>query len=563
MKGLKKLLAFAVVPAMLFSFAACGETGGTGGGGGTEDGGYKDVVERPEIEMPETPAQVQYPEKPASAPAKPAEGVKPSVKEYVSSQSKSGYTVEKKGNGAAVTYREVSNWAYVYASVENYSPAYGNFKITLQNGDPAAERIAIQAVYYEAYDLGYAPVTVHMGEIAEGEQYIVVELGEYPITNASYQPVQGESVKDKTIIGFVIFVDSLPSYAATDRTGAFEITNFEFLADGDPSLEDRYVKPVADLAAATAEGGATVQAGETVKVSGSGSAIIPLEKYSVDYTKFNVTLRGEAETEVELALRYTLGGKTMTSAPKQVTLNGGDTAAEYDFFDLRPTEGGDDITTQFVKNGEVQAIVVTPKTDGREVEICAVSFVRTATDGAYVSDAWTSTSDVTVLRAANGGNAKLEYMFYTAWNNFTVPVRKGAGVTGITFKIYAPEGLTHLGIGIKNNAMVGSAGQSAGTFILRGSSYLFNGAASDTVGTIGDTEPNLKGLVETVAYDEATKIYTISYDFTGVESMDFSEYTLTSLIFYLNCPGTADEVEEHLFEGSRALYFLSIDLTTD
>jgi len=550
MKTAQKFIAILGVSALLFAFPACGETDDKPNApdNGNTDGGYKDTIERPEIEMPEIAEQVVYPAKPATAPSKPVEGVAPSIGAYTASQTKSTYTIAERDGVHSVTYAGVSDWSYVYASVENYSPEYGNIKITLHNGTPAAERIAIQAVYYEAYDLGYAPVTVHLGELAEGEQYVISELGSHKITNASYQQVQDKTVREQTVIGFVIFIDSLPSFAPTSPSGALDFVDFEFLKDGDPALDDRYVKPVVSMT------------GESAEVSGE-PLLLPVEKYSVDYTKYTLELNGAAGGQVELAVQYTLGAQTAISAPKTVTLTGGAQTVEYDFTDVRPTAGGDDMTTQFIKNGVVKAISVTP-VGGSTATVSKPAFVRTATDTAYVSDAWNSAaSSVAIVRAANGGNAKIEYSFYDSWGNFSVPVRKGAGVTGIQFTIYAPDGLDHLGIGITNNSMLSSGGQNAGSFILRGASALFNGTESETVGTMNsDAEPNLKGLKETLSYDVETKTYTIVYDFKGMENK-FSEYTTTSLLFYLNCPDTGDA--QHYFEGTRTLYILSIDLLTE
>lgn len=570
MKTWKKQFALFLVPALLLAFAGCDREQTPGGGGETPppggDPAYKDTVERPEIEMPEPALQVVYPAKPAQKPALPAEGTVPSVKRYVASEAANPYAVTEKDGEAEISYTDVSDWAYVYAEVENYSPEYGNFKITLNNGAPAAERVAVQAIYYEAYELGYSPaVTVYLGELAEGEQYVIGELGEHLITDAAYNKVSGQSVKDKTVLGFVLFFDSLPSFAPpTDATGKIDVVGFELLKDGDPKLEDRYVKPETDFAEATADEGtsAAVREGK-LAVSGNGSAYLPIRKYSADFTAFK--LEFVKQTDFEVSVRYRMDGRTLLSAPEQVTADGEFT---YDFTDLRPTDGGDDLTTQWIRNAEVTDIVITPLTAGKEVLISGVSFLRTATDGAYVANVWSSsTSDVTIVRAANGGNAKLEYSYYTAWNNFTVPVRKGDGIRRIRLTVYAPDGLTHLGVGLTNSSSQSSNGQAMGSYILRGSSYLFNGAESDTVGEIGETEPNLTGMKETVSYLAETKTYVLEYDFTSMKpdasGKTFADYTISSLIFYLNCPDTADVAAEHEFDGVRRLYFLSIDLLKD
>lgn len=570
MKGMKKLLAFVTLPALLFAAAACDGTNdgdGTGGnnGGGTGGGGYKDVIERPDIETPATPPQIVYPEKPASAPSSPAAGAVPAISSYTAFKADSTYKIEGT-SPVHISYQDVTDFAYVYAAVENYSPAYGNVKITLNSS--GAERFAVQAVYYEAYDLGYSPVTVHLQELTDGEQYAIFEMGESLITDKNYTAVQGQSVKDKTILGFVLFIDSLPSYAPTaDASGALDIINFEFLPDGDPALEDRYVKPVADLSAATADSGVTLTKEEgKITASGSGSVYIPVEKYSTDYAKLQVALRGDAGAKASIAVQYTLpGAAKAVSSATQVTLTGEDDPFEYDYENAMPDSDDDDLKTQYIKNGTVTAVVVTP-VEG-EIGIEGVTFIRTAAAGAYVADNWVSnSSDITIPRAANGGNAKLEMMFNESWLNLSVGVKNGAGVKGMQIKVYAPDGLTHLGIGIVNNSSAHSEGQNPGQFVLRGSATLFNGKDSALSGANGVLMgENLEGIVETVSYDEAAKIYTIGYDFSKMHLTDntkFEDYTITSLIFYPHCPSPCAQKAQHQYDGSRNLYFLSIDLIT-
>lgn len=534
MKGLKKFLALAAVPAMLLTLAACKTT----------PGGYKDVIDRPDIEMPATPPQAVYPEKPATKPSAPAAGVAPSIAAYTASESINPYQITKDEGTVHVSYKDVSNFAYVYAEVKDYSPTYGNVKITLNNS--GAERLAIQAVYYEQYELGYTPVTVYLNNLIAGEQYAIFEMKDSLIIDKTFTPVQGEPVKDKTVLGFVIFIDSLPSYAPEkDAAGELDIVSFEFLQDGDPALEDKYVKPVADL---------------TAKTEKNGSVFVPVDKYSADYAKFNVALSGDAGSKAEIAVQYTIPGSTNAiSTAKQVELTGTDDVFEYDYQEMMPTEGGDDLTTQYIKNGTVTAVVIKPL-ENAEITIEDVTFKRTAKEGAYVGDNWSSqSSDVTIPRKANGGNAKLEVYFNESWNNVSVGVKNGAKVTGITFKIYAPDGLTHLGIGITNSSSSHSEGQNAGQFILRGSAQLFNGKASEKAPL---SDPTLKGITETLAYDEATKIYTITYDFSKMTENKFEDYTLNSIVFYPHCPNPCDNSSTHKYDGVHKLYFLSIDLAT-
>lgn len=525
----------------------------------SDSSGYKDVIERPELEMPEITPHVSYPQKPSTPPAA-GTGTAPTIKAYTASAADSPYKIETSGGKISLSFTEVSDWAYIYAEVEGYSPEFDNIKLTIDNVD--AERISIQAVYYEAYDLGYSPVTVYAGELGEGEQYVISELGSFRTIDGLYQATD-EFVGDKTIIGFAIFIDSLPCYPATDKSGEASILAFEFLRDGDPALEDRYVKPVADLGSATADSGITLDKGDLLKASGSGTVYIPLDKYTPDYASYNVTLKGAAGDTVGLAVRYNGG----VSEPLQVTLTGGSDTATYTFDSLRPTSGGDDTISRFVKYLGVTDIAITANGN---VEISDITFNRTAADGCYVSSAWASSSaDITIARADDGGNAKVVYSYYTAWNSFSVPVRKGENVGKIRITLYAPEGLDHLGIGIINTSPNHSEGQpSAGTFILRGSVLKVNGGQTELAGNGGKlTESTLLGIVETVEHDAATNTYTLTYDFTAMNEdangKTFADYTLTSLIFYLNCQCKGEDAAAHTFDGERNLYFVSIELLAD
>ena len=560
MKRISKFLALLTLPALLLGFAACG--------GGNSDPNYTDTVDRPEIETPAALPTVVYPEKPAQKPAAPAAGTAPTVADYTASAAKSTYTVEKTAKGAKISYNNVSDWAYVYVPVSDYSAEYGNVKITLENGENAAERIAVQAVYYEAYELGYAPVTVFLGELTEGEQYVIIELGEHMIIDKNYAPVKDNSVKDKTLLGFVIFIDSLASYKPlNDKAGSLEITNFEMLKDNDPKLADRYVKPVVGFENATADEGVTLTKTETtVGLSGEGTAYMPVTKYSSDYAKVSLTLNGTAQ--VKVGVRFTFDGATqLLSTEQSVTLTGSAKEVTYDYLEMFAESTNPDISTQYVKNGTVTDIYVTITEGNATVE--GATFVRTATGGAYVADAWTDCPNVQVVRAENGGNARIDYKYHSSWDSsISVPVRKGAGVKKLEFKIYAPEGISHFGVGVSTTSNLGSNNQDPGRYILRPSRHMFKLTSSGIQNILSnpEEEPNLNGLKEILDYDAETKIYTITYDFTEMKDTagnSISDYTISSLLFYFNCPCAGKNQQEHKFDGKRSLYILSIGLFTE
>lgn len=537
---------------------------------GCSKGKYKDTINRPEIEMPEKAPQLSYPAKPATPPSAPAQGAVPAVTAYTASEANSTYTVAKEGDVTRITYTDVTNWAYVYVSVKDYTAEYGNIKITLNNvteKNGAAERIAVQAVYYEAYDLGYSPVTVHVGPLGEGEQYVITSLGDYMITDKFYQPVQGESVRNKTVIGFVVFIDSLPSYAPlNDKSGSLDIINFQFLKDGDPALDDRYVKPVPDFENATADSGIDVvkdEDGLTATYGAEGSVYIPLGKYTSDFAKFKLALSGSGDLQV--GVKYSLGSGENVTFIKTVTLNATATEEEFDFTSLHPATGNDDNDMRYVKNLAVTALVI--KGTNGNAAVSEITFIRTANDGAVLSAAWSSSnSNVTVSNAATGGNAKITYKYHhDDWQNISIPVSNGSGVKKIVFTFYAPDGLRHMGIGIVNNSAFSSQGQSAtGTFIIRNAGTLFDGVNTSVIAN--QTAQNLVGIKESFTYDEGTKIYTLTYDFTSMaadaNNKKFEDYTISNLLLYLTCPCAGANQDAHKFDGTHSIYFISVDFIT-
>lgn len=566
MKRTAKWIAVLVALTLSFACFACGNND-------IGKGGYLDTTDRPEIDVPDTSAQLRYPEKPDEAPGKPVPGVAPTVTGYAASDADSPYTIANEGQSKRISYSDVSDWAYVYVSVQNYTPAYGNIKITLNN-DPEekgtnaalAERIAVQAVYYEAYDLGYAPVTVHAGDLTGGEQYVIADLGETMITDANYEKVAGQSVRDKTVIGFVLFIDSLPSYApANGAAGTLDVMNFEFLQDGDPALEDRYVKPVAVLESVVTEGDLTcTYAQDALTVSGTGTAYIPLRKYSSDFTVFDLSALGTAGQSVQVGLRYAWEDETYVSPLTPAVLTGEAQQIRFDYTNLRAASGSDDLDMRLIQYADVTDIVLSFE-NAQNFTLSQVAFTRTATGGAYIADSWVSNaSSVAIEWAYNGGNAGIAFEHHTVYSFLSVPVRKGEGIRAVAIELYAPDGIDHLGVGIVTNSPNNSEAQNKGTYILRNAKDIVKG--NDTVAsTTLPKEKYMRGITETVRYNAQTKIYTFTYDFSRMTPDDdektFADYTVTALLFYLNCPCTdAANKANHAFETPRALYFRQIEL---
>lgn len=523
---------------------------------------YKDQVDRPNIDAPITRPQVVYPEYPATKPAAPAPDTVPSVSGYSASDSDNPYQLATEADGTAISYADISDYAYIYAPVENYSPTYGNIKITLENSKPAAERVGIQAIYYEAKEWGYTPVTVFVGSLVEGEQYLVAELGETSLIDATYQAIPDKKIRDQTIIGFVIFIDSLPSFAPqADTIGTCKIKSFEFLTDDDPKLQDRYVIPETDLENVEAADGVTVTTGETLTLTADRAATVrlPVSRFSADFGKFVLTAKGTGAVEIGVDYKLTGEKAARASIPQSIALTDTNVAYEYDFSTQRVQDEKDDIKTQYVKGGKVTDVYINLPV-GATVEIESVAFIRTVLQGAHATEVWKGCPGVEVSNVVAGGNAKLAVEHYTGWLFSTLSVRKGEGIQKLVYTIYAPQGLNHIGIVVSITSELGTDGQNAGNYVLRGSAFRVDensSVASDSFTAAN----NLAGVTEKVEYNAATKTYTFTYDFTQMEKdangKTFADYTINSLLFYLNDPNSQDE-----YEGVRNLYFLGIDLLT-
>lgn len=555
MKSWKKMIVSVAVAVLMVACSACG---------GKYP--YLDQTDRPEMDPPTTRPQVVYPEYPVEKPAAPAQGAVPKVTEFRASDAQNPYTLTAQEDGTAIEYADITDYAYIYAPVENYSPAYGNIKITLENGKPAAERVGIQAIYYEAKELGYTPVTVYIGSLVEGEQYLVAELNDFCITDNTYQAISDQKVRDKTVIGFVIFIDSLPSFAPqADTIGACKIKNFEFLTDDDPKLQDRYVVPETDLGSVAADAGVTVTAGETLTLTANsaGTVRLPVSRYSADYGKFTLTAKGTGTVKVGVSYKLE-GEKTVRTSTKQaVTLTEENQAYEYDFSEQRVGDAYgnaiDDIKTQFVKGGKVTDVFIELPADAT-VEIQSVAFVRTVRQGAIATEVWKGCSGVEVSNVAAGGNAKMAVEHYTGWLASTLSVRKGEGVQKIIYTIYAPQELHHIGIVVSTTSALGTDGQNAGNYVLRKAASRLDGKNSVASDSFTAAE-NLEGVTETIEYNEKTKTYVLTYDFTAMKKdangKTFADYTINSLLFYMNDPNGADS-----YDGVRNVYFLGIELLT-
>lgn len=527
---------------------------------------YTDREERPTIQQPVVSEFVKYPTLPTSKPVKDSDT--PSVSGYEVSEK--SYTMTETENGVTFAYEDLADWSYVYVKIDDYTSALSNVKMVLDvNG---AERIAVQAIYYEMAEKDYKPVTVFQGDLGDGEQFVIFELGQYKALDSSYSFVADASLKDQTILGFVLFVDTNPKQLApSNYKGEFTVKEVKFLADGDKELADRYVAP--SMNSVTADADITVDtSGENVVCSYEAgkqqySAIfLNLANYSSFYTEFVLNLKTTGVRHLSVVLTFSGGQadwQTESAAlyEKEVKADG-DQEIHVDFADAQPL--GMDwnfVAGYYIKNYKVLSIKIMADSNqvnvdhGGTIEIGTLEFIKTVEDtGVSVSKAWStnSSADIEILEGvAVGGYGSVAVGYHTGWWNLVMPVKGySEPKTKLVVKVVVPEsGWYHLGIAVKYN------GQEA---VIRASVGLLDGqntAATEKSGAAA-------GVTETVTYDEANRMYTFTFDFSNatkdaVTGKAFYEEAISALMFYLNDP-IDQGVEAHEYEGTKQLTFAGV-----
>lgn len=557
-KFLKIIGSVSMACAMLFACVGCGDK--------TEEIVYTDREERPTITQPTVSDFVKYPSMPTSAPVVDSET--PSVSGYEVSEN--SYTMTETDAGMKFAYEDLADWSYVYVKIDDYNATLSNIKMVLDvNG---AERIAVQAIYYEMAEKDYKPVTVYLGDLSDGEQFVIFELGQLKALDASYSYVAEESLKDQQILGFVLFVDTNPKQIApSDYKGEFTVKEVKFLADGDKELADKYVAPSVNSITADADITVDTSGENPVCTYEAGklqySAIfLNLANYSSSYTEFVLNLKTTGVKKLAITIQFSGGQadwQTESTAlyEKEITADGEQTI-NVDFSDAQPL--GMDwnyVSGFYIKNYKVLAIKIMADSDqanvdhGGSIEIGNIEFIKTVEDtGVSISKAWSTNSsqDMAIQDGvAVGGYGSVDVSYHTAWWNLVMPVKSySEPKTKLVVKVVVPEtGWYHLGIACKAN------GQEV---VLRASAGLLDGANTE----IPSKEGLAAGVVETVTYDESNRMYTFTFDFTNAQKNSatnkaFYEETISALMFYLNDP-VDQGVGSHEYEGAKTLTFAGV-----
>lgn len=563
-----KITLFIIGVVVLFGLTACNtEQTGTPNNGNIE---FTDVVPTPDdIPVLDNQEYINYPAKPLNKPTADTSLVPTIGEVYAESEY---YKVTQEGNNISVKFKEVERWDYIYIPLENYHSEYQNIKITATATN--IQKIAVTAVYYEMYELELPAVTTCISDVGDTEQFYIMEFGKTNLLDESYYPLE-EMLGSKTILGLCIFIDSNPSQNVVNKDtsieSVFEITNIEFLKDGDEALKDRYVAPT--LRAGYMDPGYMVEKGEgasefTITKSASAqlyeSGSLDIVNYSSEYSAFTINFTTENVNTIVLELQFT-GGKAdwvpKTEIFRITNLEDGEHEFYIDFTYNQPQDSitWDYVAGYYVKNYRCSAIAFFLDTSVQsdvkaETGVChvnSITFDRLADEGTVISKGWNAGGSSFTLGSdlANGGIGTVNYSWYSGWECLTMPVLNYEPANKLTIQLQANDGLNYLGIAL-------ACGQLPLGEAVLSSSWT---SIPDKMTTPEPKANEVEGVVETIEYDSANKIYTITFDFTNAAKLDkyegksINEMMITGIRFYFTDANNKDN-----FDGTREIRFISV-----
>lgn len=580
----KKISLFILSFAVVFALVACGEENEKEPTNPEEeqpktevvnpgDIEFTDVIERPEDIPPLADLEyVKYPSKPEVAPEKgtgvPLVGEATTDSEY--------YRLTQEDDRITVSFYEVNRWDYVYIPLTNYNEEYQNVKITATAKN--IKKIAITAVYYEMYDRGLSPITTHVGDVGDNEQFYILEFGKENLVDQSYYPLD-ETLGSQTVMGLCIFLDSNPAQPYYNKNtsieSTFEISSIEFLKDGDPALGDRYVAPSLNVGYLdqhyAAEKNLDTKEFTIVKSANAGlyeAATLDISNYSSEYSSFTLKFTTTNVKCLMIEILFSGGQAEWADAVdvlKVYNLTDGEHTEVIDFSFKQPlsTVTWDYVPGYYIKNYKVNGLRIFMDTfdqtqlgngEGTLV-INELEFERTEVTGTIVTKGWNTASSLITFGddLVNGGIGSLEYLWHNSWEHVAMPVANYETASKLTVKIQAPQGINYFGIAL------GSGSYATGEVVLKSCDPAVPGASTTGIMTIGPKSGDVEGVVETVEYDSVNMIYTITFDFTNAVKQDkyngksINEMLITHLRFYFTDPNGKDR-----FEGSRTIRFMSV-----
>lgn len=239
MKKLRIIVSLLLCSTIIFAFTACGNQEPK-----IEYEEKYDEVMEVEDNLNKLAFPYVLPDKPAEKPV--SDPLKVSTLKTPVSQG-GGYNIAQNTDGSyTISYTNIDNWQYVYLPVDNYLSDYSNFYITSTAND--VSQVTVAAVYYEQYEKNYPAVAIGSKKPTSSEylvdQNILFNFDDKYIVDDSYTVKSGDENKltKQTIIGFILFIESMPSQFSSYRSGTYKM-DAKLLKNDDPLVTDFELDP--------------------------------------------------------------------------------------------------------------------------------------------------------------------------------------------------------------------------------------------------------------------------------------------------------------------------------
>ena len=526
---------------------------------------YNDMIERPSDIPPLADLDyVKFPEKPADVTVGQGSGM-PTIGNATTESE--DYKLTQADGKITVKFNDVANWNYIYLPINNFNKEYQNIKITATGTN--VQKLSIVALYAEMHETGNPVVTVANSDVADTEQYFVMQLGKTKLVDKSYYPLD-DVLGDMTVYGLCIFIDSNPSQTIanknTEKESEFVISSVEFLKDGDPAIKQVYVDPSINVGMSDAgyyveRDDATKQYSIT-KYAEAGlyeCATLSVNNYSSAYTALNVKFNSTNVNNltIEFLISGGLANWSENVTVYQSSLKDGEHEADIDFSFTQPYDRNtwENVPGYYIKNYKIIGVkfymdTIDPAAMLEEesyLEITDINFIRVENEGTSITKGWNAASSNIVIGddLAVGGVGTITYNWHESWDYLAMPVANYQPAEKLVIEFQSSEELSYLGIAL------GCASFPLGELVVK--------SCHDDILTAADKMGNAEGVVESIEYDATTGIYKVTFDFTNAIEVDtydgkrVNEMAITTLRFYFTDPYGDD-----IFEGTRTIRFISV-----
>lgn len=527
-------------------------------------------LDPPEIVNPENRTEMPvYPSAPSSRP-ETSPFAAPLIYDYYALNQY--YTVEELFSGnISISYdsTEISlpDWAYVGASVSDYSSEYSYFKMKFNAS--GVESITVQALYYEQYEHNYPAVTILNERVTDGENLLAASLNDVFILDDSYNIVSGQYLKTRQIIGIVMFIDSNPKVSTEDRSGELTLTEAAFVDKNDEDLSVLNMPPRITGYSHVDFGTATLTATESVNVPKTKNAefsytatagTYPCLKaeiagYKSDYDGVRMKLTGQNVKSVSVAIQYTLGTTDQKfnyfDGAYNIILRDGETETfEFDFSMLEELRTGFTTTVagsyvKFLKPNQLLFFIDSALNESNSGTLIIedVEFFTNVVEGAPKLGNWIVTgSGIEKTNTNPGGFAVITYNQTQGWNNISVAVRGYSSeysVVEINVRFY---GAKNLGVALAYG----------------GNNFVIQASSGEPIPDVIRSEQKSDGQDELGEYTQ----YKLTFDFSQVTVTGgyLTSKTITSVFLYIDAlDEEGNELRPSPIDGERVMVFSGIE----